>query len=292
MPDPVGTPPGTARRETRRQLRASRKRLDRLARDIARLDERVARLLSLGQDDPDLGARLDRLVPVLDPGRIAAHARAAIEGAAFVEAPVPHATVVSLFPDDVYRALVDAVPPRACFSAAGGGRLDLPVPPAVAPVDAVVTWRFIAGLVRESIGPALVETLRPALERHVRALGGATLDEGGLVASLGRLVRREPGYVSPGRRPGPWDFLTTMVWLPGADGNVACGAEIHGPGGSLPVAGRPNTALVVLDAAGALEYQAVPPDGTACVSYEFPIGPDAAGRRALGLGARPASPTP
>jgi hypothetical protein len=47
---------------------------------------------------------------------------------------------------------------------------------------------------------------------------------------------------------------------------------------------RPNTALTVFDVAGAHDYESIPaaaPPATERLSYEFPIGPDAGGRRQL-----------
>jgi hypothetical protein len=271
-------------RELRRELRQARKDIKRLRVETEQLNARLAQVRFLRMSDPGLGARLDGLAAVLDPDRTATHARSAIAGASIVSAPVPHAVIPSLLPDDVHRALVEAIPARELFADAGDGRLDVSVPPPLAPVDSVVAWRFVAGLVRETLGPAFVELMRPVLGHRVRALGGATIEAARMVASLGRLIRREPGYVGESGRGQPWDLLTVVVCLAGpADGR--CGSELRDPRGNDQVrivVGRPNTALVMLDGGGAHAHTAVPA-GQACVSYQFPIGPDAIGRRALTL---------
>jgi len=272
-------------KDSLQELRAERRNLRRLQVATERLGEDLARLQALRVADPGLEGRLDQLAVVLDLEETGAHARSALLAAVVEEAPVPHMIVPRLLPDAVHRALVQTLPSRVFFADAGDGHLGLPVPPTLAPVDAVVAWRFVADFVRRVLGPAVVERLRPALEARVQALGGTTLDAVRLVASMGRLVRREPGYAGESGRSQPWDLVTVVLWLTGPD-DGGCGGTLRGSGDDpgQVVACHPGAALVVLDPGGAYTYRSVSGDQV-CVSYQFPIGPGAAGRQALGLSA-------
>ena len=59
---------------------------------------------------------LARLSELLVPSRIAAHTRAAVAAAELVTDPFPHVVVENWLPADVYRAIVEAVPPAVCFA--------------------------------------------------------------------------------------------------------------------------------------------------------------------------------
>jgi hypothetical protein len=212
---------------------------------------------------------------------------AAVAAATIVDAPLPHALVGAVLPDDAYEALLATLPAEVFFDDPGNGRLELPMPPALAPLETVVTGRVITDLAAEVIAPAAIDRFRDRLDRHARSRNPActSLDASGvrLVASQGRLLWRQPGFVPSQRRRHEWDFLTVIVFL-AADARLTHGSVLHGDGPSVRIPGTPNSALIVLDPGGGHEYEAVPgadAGGSACRSYEFPIGPDTEGRRRL-----------
>src|SRR5688500_3439709 len=200
-------------RELRRRTRTTERQLQRLAADTRHLDARVAQLLALQDEEPGLGARLDRLSGVLDPARISRHVAEVVDRAELVAAPVPHAVIAPLFPGDVHDAAVDAIPPRGFFGDAGSQRLELALPPAVAPTRAVVVWRFLTELAVSVLTPALVARFAPVFADHVRRLGVVNDDTLRFTGSHGRLVLRRPGYQARSRRAHPGHLLTVVIGL-------------------------------------------------------------------------------
>jgi hypothetical protein len=261
-----------AMRDAREQVRVAQRALAGLQRQLAELDRQALAVGSLGVEPPGLTERLDRLDAALTPEPLARHVAAAVERARIIDAPVPHALITELLPADAYAALVAAIPPRLYFHDDGTGRLALPLPPALAPIESAVAWRYMVDVARDVLTPAIVQQFAPVLgaQRHS--------------ASQGRLLIRLPGFEGSVRRRNPSHVLTvTIAFAPlGTGPDFGC---LIGGGDAPPVTVPfvPNSALVVLDSAGAHAYQSIPaaaPDGTERCSYEFPIGPGKIGRRA------------
>ncbi|MGE0446069.1 MAG: hypothetical protein AB7P99_12650 [Vicinamibacterales bacterium] len=273
-------------RETRDRIREARRGLEAAGRRLADADRRVDAVASATADIPGLDARLDRLEAAFAPGRLASHVAAAVERTAVIAAPAPHALITDVLPADAYAALVANLPPRSCFDDPGTLRLEMPMPPALAPVESVIVWRLMTELARDVLGPAVVRRFGSIAESHLEALtqpADAGRRRPRLSASQGRLLLRLPGFEGSRRRPNRWHLFTVALAMaaPGSDRDF--GSTVGSP--DDPAAVRvpfvANSALAVVDDEGAHEYQPIPSDapvGTERCTYEFPIGPQKVGR--------------
>jgi hypothetical protein len=260
----------------RADVRSAHRALARQTRQADAADTLLERLLALREEERHGPDRLDRLAAVLDPARTAAHVRAAVAAAVLVDDPV-HAVVAPLLPPDVYDAVVDAIPPRLFFDPRAPHRVELPVPPRLAPTYTIVTWRFLADLASNVLAPALVEHFRGALPVH--AGGASAAGAAALVPSQGRIVLRTAGYAGQVSRHQPWDVITTFVTLGRPGDGVEYGSRLlrraPEPAVARVMAFRANAALVVLDATRTHAYEPIPdtaPPRTERYTYEFPIG--------------------
>jgi hypothetical protein len=281
----AGTPAGAAIKDLRRQTRTASRTLRRITTELASVDARLAQLLALQDEEPDLGARLDGLVGALDPARIAHHLADVVSRAEVVATPVPHAVIGPILPADVYHAAVDAIPAGVWFAEAAPHRLELSMPPAVAPLRSVVVWRCLTDVAVDVLAPAVIGRFGPVLEAHVRSFGIPLDRPVRFTGSQGRLVRRRAGFRSGDRRRHPGHVLRVVLFLVPAGQHAEYGSLVHGAGtDARAVPGAANTALAVFDAAGAHEYQAVPDTAAAAddwITYEFPIALDGESRRRL-----------
>lgn len=257
----------------RRDLRAMQGALADLGKELGSVHLQMQQLVALREEELNASARMDSLEPVLEADRAAGHVREAVARAALVDHPVPHVVISDVLPPDVLEAALEAIPSPIFFERSGGAR-ELRVPPRFASTYSVATWSFVADLVNDALGPALVERFQGALDRHVATLcpslpsGDAAIV---LAAEPGRIVLREPGLAAPRPRSRPWHFLTTLVCLAPPDGT-----------GTTSV--RANSAVTVLDPPGARTHAPMPSveaaEAAPCI-FEFRIGPDTGTRRRM-----------
>ena len=135
----------------------------------------------------------------LEFDRVAAHVSKAIAAAPMHANPVAHVVIESLFPEDTYRALLDAIPPDLCFTQRDRLKQNFTLSTrAVAPEFSVRVWSFIEQLVIPNvITPVLMQRFHSSVGDAYATRYG---DLGPRVAALphqastGRLMLRRPGY--------------------------------------------------------------------------------------------------
>jgi hypothetical protein len=258
----------SALRATVKTLRSELRAMDERVRGVSgQLDAvrvQLDQLAALREEEARSSGRVSPLTPLLDADRIRTHLREAVARAVRVEQPVAHALVADVLPHDVYAALLTAVPAPIFFAGGAAGGQEMPVPPRIAPADAIATWSVLAQLMRDAFVPALTDRFdgRPDV---------------GFTIEMGRLVCREAGSMPVPSRVEPWHLFTVVIHLAVPHDSAEYGTRI----GGTEVPFRPNTALVLLGQA-AHEYVPIPADaGVTRCNYEFRISADKAGREAL-----------
>ena len=189
------------REREKRRLETLRTRLEeaqRTAENAQRTATKVQRLCDVLMVNAE--HREARYQPAaLEFDRVAAHVSKAIAAAPMYPNPVAHVVIESLFPEDTYRALLDAIPPDLCFTQRDRRKQNFTLSTgAVAPEFSVRVWSFIEQLVTPNvITPALMQRFHSSVGDAYAARYG---DLGPRVAALfhqasnGRLMLRRPGY--------------------------------------------------------------------------------------------------
>ncbi len=279
----------------RQELRDMHGVVEDLSTHLVLVQRQLEQLVALRREDAEAPARLDDLARVMDVGRISAHIGGAVADAEFIEQPVPHLVVRRFLPDDVYDAMVDAIPAPVFFDGGTARAREIRVPPLLAPLHSVAAWSVVADAVADSLTPALLARVSGPLERYATqwCASLSPRDQAGLrlVADSGRILLRAPGRDAVLKRRRPWQWLMVTV-------DLARVADTHDYGSALrPVRSdtdpalvfpfRANSALVVVGPVGAHDYVPIPmsaPDGTVRYSYEVRIGLGPEARRALMAG--------
>lgn len=232
--------------DLRRGLRTIGQSLAQVAAQLHGLERQASQLALLRHADATAAADLDAIERALDFESASRHVRDAIGRSPVSESPAPHAIVADLWPDALYRAVLDAVPSLLFFETRADGRHVLPLPPSIAPLPAIVTWEFVVELLRRAVMPALLDGV----------LWGGRIDPSSGHASRARLVARRPGAGGALRESTPLPTLTAVIYLGEADG--VDGRLVPRQGGDgMPILFRPNTALVFPGGAARYEYAEV-----------------------------------
>ena len=293
------------REREKRRLETLRTRLEeaqRTAENAQRTATKVQRLCDVLMVNAE--HREARYQPAaLEFDRVAAHVSKAISAASMHANPVAHVVIESLFPEDTYRALLDAIPPDLCFTQRGRPKQNFTLSTgAVAPDFSVRVWSFIEQLVTPNvITPTLMQRFHSSVGDAYAARYG---DLGPRVAALphqastGRLMLRRPGYhldphFDPKRvtvtfllylaRAGDSDAFGTQFFLvtnrPQVDRTNTFFPGHHGYECKFEktVPFKPNTAVAFLNfASGAhgADIPATTPETTKRYSYQFYISPE------------------
>ena len=240
----------------RAQMTATARALETASGELRAVQQQMERLLALRVDEAHVAERLERLEPVLDPGRTGAHVRDAVARASLVAAPVPHLEVPGILPADVYAALADAVPPEIFFETGADGRRELPLPLALAPVHSIAAWTFMAQLARTDIGPAVAA-------RFADSPGTGPATAGPIRTSRGRLVYRHAGDAVPAERRRESQAMTLVLAMTGLGGPplhlVLRPSGEPGIGtAALPLTAAANRLLAFASQAGQVEWANAP----------------------------------
>ena len=144
--------------------------------------------------------RLAGLPALLNPSRVLAHVRAAIERAPLEHDPFPHAVVEDLLPADLYNEVVRAIPPKVFFSGEPQ-KQNLRLPVDEAPALTCRVWGFVEDVIaRDAIVPAVIDKFRQPLRSHYATIfGPASCDRAEAMPqapSGGRIMLRRAGTTS------------------------------------------------------------------------------------------------
>jgi hypothetical protein len=234
---------------------------------------------------------------VFEPAHICAHVTDAIARAPMSVDPTPHVVIERLLPEDSYRALLDALPPRFFFTHGPKMKPDLKLSRS----DVAPEWTHLGvAFIEETLVPQMVQPLLRRFEPH---MPGAYAERYGAElgprvaavpheASGGRLMVRRPGYhldphLDPKRalvscliyfaRPGDSEAYGTQLFRidarPQIDQTSTFYPERAGYRCELvkTVPFRPNSAVAFLNAGAAhgADIPASAPDTTERYSYQF-----------------------
>jgi hypothetical protein len=179
--------------------------------------------------------------------RITRHVVAAIDAARAIDTPFRHLEFSGVFPDDVYRVMLDCMPAYRYYrSMHGRTKSDAQVngTPTRTKIDLLPECirRFPARdrAVWKAVGAALCSA--PVREAFRRALApGLAKRFGADHASVGLypipvLTRDVPGYRIPPHTDTHWKGVTVQLYLPSDDANTDIGTIFHAvePDGSKP----------------------------------------------------------
>lgn len=264
----------TALRAFRREVHALGKDVARAHRELRETEHQVEQLLVLWREDQHAAEQLERLAPVMRVEAAERHAREAIARAVRVDLPVPHVVVAPLLPAAIYEGLLEAIPPSVFFTWRRSGYRELRVPPDLAPLHTVATWRFFARLVKHAIAPAL-------LDAFANRLSGRPEPRKGLA---GRLVRREVGCEDRGPAQTRRPVLRMVLALAREGGEDEYGSRLTSTAADsgVVVPFRANTALAFVNGPAVHAYASFPvgaPGGDVRYCYELEIGAENAAPR-------------
>jgi hypothetical protein len=268
---------------------------------VEQLQLHTQQLMAIERLDWEQREDLERTHDLLNSERIDRHIKAAVAKATLEMTPFPHIVVERWLPDDIYAAMVKAVPPAIFFADREPTRQRLMVPFAVAPAYSQRVWRFVANeIVGQSLSAALNMKFRDVVRGYITSFCADGIDGVDLTLheSDGRIMLRRPGYVIQPHRDPKWGFITGLVYLARKGDNEAYGTQLYrvrddqeAPSDkpfyidesrcelvrSVPF--RPNTFLAFLNSAGA-HGASIPADATPSnlerYVYQFRLGPDKA----------------
>ncbi|MEQ1759774.1 MAG: hypothetical protein ABL986_15770 [Vicinamibacterales bacterium] len=201
-----------------------------LTRSIDVLRTRTDQLAAIEQSDWELQDALDALPSTLDTERVRAHVTKAIDQARLELDPFPHLLVESWLPTDVYKLMVNGLPPAIFFAEREVSRQRLSVPFRLAPRYSRRVWQMVTREIVSSIaGPLLNEKFKEPVRDYVHALCPdlpAHVDLN-MRTSNGHIMLRRPGYVIAPHRDPKWGFLSCLVYLVRPGDNESYGTQLY-----------------------------------------------------------------
>jgi hypothetical protein len=303
------------RQDVEEVIKPLRKEIRRLGRDLeavqmvlqetsqraARGDQNAAQVklaLLLNQQQREEVARLPVL---LDAERITVHVQAALAAAPIHTDPYEHIVVEGILPNDIYRLLIDALPPLPFFGERDPVKQDLPLPIEFGPLLATRVWNFVDDVVAQTVlRPAVMEKFREPLQRHYDVIFGSAFRDRAhqlpKASSGGRLMLRRPGYHLAPHRDPKRSFVTCLLYLARPGDSETYGTHLYRVHDDeearykqtyypeqdgrrcervKTVPFRPNTMLAFLNSRGA-HGASIPPDASANVeryAYQFYVAP-------------------
>jgi hypothetical protein len=269
-----------------------------LTASVDALRVQTEQLMAIQRLDWEKQEDIARLEQDFDAARIEAHVTAAIEKATIEHDPFPHMVVKDWLPKDVYRRIVDAVPPAVFFDHKFAEKQRMIVPFAFAPEYSRRVWAFVARrIVDQVLHGALNRKFKQPICEYVRSFVPALPGDIDLTlhASDGRVHLRRPGYTLNPHRDPKWGFVTALVYLAKEGDNEAYGTQLYrvkddaqaasgmvhyvDPGRCELVKNVPfkaNTMLVFLNSTGA-HGASIPADAQPAnlerYLYQFRLGP-------------------
>ena len=175
--------------------------------------------------------RLAGLQELLDPSRVIAHVREAIERAPIEHDPFPHAVVEDLLPADLYNEVVRAIPPKVFFSG-DPQKLNLRLPVDEAPALTCRVWGFVEDVIaRTAIVPAVIDKFKEPLRSHYATVFGPEMCDRAealpQAPSGGRIMLRRAGYHLAPHRDPKRSMVTCLMYLASRTDQGQYGTQIY-----------------------------------------------------------------
>lgn len=292
-----------------RQVAQLDARLKEVGEQSARAEQMASQVKSTLRLNESHAGALGTLDTVLDEERITSYVRKAIAAAPLQTDPFPHIVVERLFPVDVYKMLLKAIPPPAFFSDRDPLKQNLRTPMEFGPELSVRALGFLEeAIARRIIRPAVLEKFQEPLRQHYDTIFGPGFRERASqmpqAVSGGRVMLRRPGYHLSAHRDPKRAMLTCLLYLAHSSDSETYGTHIYrvlddGEAGYTQtyypeqdgrtcelvkmVPYRPNTMLVFLNSGGA-HGATIPEDAPRDLeryAYQFYLGPEGEALEAL-----------
>ena len=190
-------------RALRAELRAARSELRDVSTQLEAAGRRAGQAAALLREEAGAHAALHRLEAAMDAPRASAHISEAVGRAALVEAPLPHLRIDRMFPDDLYTAMVDAVPPPPLFQDRGAALRPVLIPPKLGPTHAMIAWAFALDVCIAALAAAA----------RARLDGTAAPADTPPDVAESRIIARVPGNPTNAPAAGEAGLLTVRVLL-------------------------------------------------------------------------------
>lgn len=257
-------------------------------------------LIAIQRLDWEMRDELASLAEALDAKRIGSHVRMAVDAATLETDPCPHVVVENWLPPDIYKRLIDAVPPPVFFTDREMARHRVSVPFTFGPAYSRVVWDFVyrtlvARILNRALNAKFQEVVRDYVHSVCPALSGDA--DIRLHASDGRIMLRHRGYNLLPHRDPRWGFMTVLIYLAREGDAEAYGTRLYrvrddagAPDSRVyyidpercdlvkTVPFRANSMLVFLNSTGA-HAASIPAEAPADVEryfYQFRLGPSPA----------------
>jgi hypothetical protein len=201
-----------------------------LTRSIEALRTRTEQLLSIEETNNELEEAVAELPATLDTERIRTHVSRAVKAARLELEPFPHLVVDKWLPTDVYKLMIDGLPPPIFFASREVSRQRLSVPFRLAPQYSRRIWQLITrDVVSRIAGPLLADAFRDVTRDYVRTFCPNVPDDLDLTleASNGHIMLRRPGYVINPHRDPKWGWVICLVYLARPGDNEAYGTQLY-----------------------------------------------------------------
>jgi hypothetical protein len=201
-----------------------------LTRSVETLRTRTEQLAAIEQIDWDRREQVAALPPTLDIESVRRHVIAAIDKARLETEPFPHLVVDKWLPTDIYKLMMDGLPPPLFFADRDVSRQRLSVPFKLVPRYSRLVWQLITrDIISQIAGPALNEKFRDVVRSYVKGFSPNLPDdvEIGMYASNGHIMLRRPGYVINPHRDPKWGFVICLVYLARPGDNEAFGTQLY-----------------------------------------------------------------
>jgi len=201
-----------------------------LTRSIEALRTRTEQLLTIEETNSERQEAVAELPSTLDTERIRSHIIRAVGNATLGLDPFPHLVVEKWLPTDIYKLMIDGLPPPIFFASRDVSRQRLAVPFKLAPEYSRRVWQLVTrDLVSNIAGPALYEKFKEPIRDYVGTFcpnlpGGVDLT---LDASNGHIMLRRPGYVINPHRDPKWGWLSCLVYLVRPGDNESFGTQLY-----------------------------------------------------------------
>ena len=286
------------------------RRLDVIA-EQARASRVVAnQMMELAIADREWRSDVGTVQALMSKLDVAPHVTQAIQAATLEGSPLPHVVIPNVLPQEVYKALLTFLPPRAFFEGLENrsDKNEVGLPMRYGPEASLVAWNFMYDLTHSVVIPALARRFEPAMRDYMQTtfpgqIGKDTpiIDDITFVKET-RIFRRGPGYTLKPHRDPQWGFVTSLFYLARPKDRPEHGTQLYAvdedqiattEGVYYPdeshcravktVPFTPNTALAFLDSAGA-HGASVPPDAdpsTERYLYSIRFGPNSRTRERL-----------
>jgi len=201
-----------------------------LTRVVESLRTRTEQLALIEQSNHEMEQAVAELPSTLDTERVRRHVERAIEKATIELDPFPHLQVEKWLPIEVYKLMIDGLPPPVFFADRDESRQRLGVPFRLAPDYSRRVWELITrDVVGKIAGPALNAKFAPVVRDYLRTLSPGMPDDSDLTltASNGHIMLRRPGYVIHPHRDPKWGHLSCLVYLVRPGDNESYGTQLY-----------------------------------------------------------------